>query len=322
MILSTPITFASGISVVIPAYNAEGTLDDAIGSALAQTHAPLEILVIDDGSTDATAAIAARHAKASSGRVRVIRKENGGVASARNRGLAEARGDLIAFLDADDAWAPEKLAVQAHHLATRPEVVLVGTGTYRWPSAEPSAVGNAGEPGVRRIERERLAVRNHLVTSSVLLRRSAMTEAGRFDEELHGPEDHDYWLRVADSGAIEVIDAPLTGYRVVPGSLSRRARSMEEGMRRILRKLDARGFWRGRRFLRRRAYGHFYSSAAQLYASAGEQRTAMARLVASFFWYPLPFPADDAQVVLMRPRRLAVALMRALGLKRPDDGCA
>ncbi len=321
MILSAPIRFASGITVVIPAHNAERTLDEAIASALGQSLAPLEILVIDDGSTDATAAVAERHAAGSAGRVRLIRKENGGVASARNRGLAEARGDLIAFLDADDAWVPEKLAIQAAHLASRPEVALVGTGTHRWPGdAPPQPQGSP--PTVRRISRERLAVRNRLVTSSVLVRRSAVAQAGGFDEELHGPEDHDYWLRIAELGAIEVIDAPLTGYRVVPGSLSRRARSMEKGMRRILEKLDARGFWGHRSVLRRLAYAHFYSSVAQLYASAGEQRAAVARLVASFLWYPLPFPADDAHATLLRPRRLAVALMRALGLKRPDDGCA
>jgi glycosyltransferase involved in cell wall biosynthesis len=322
MILSTPISFASGISVVIPAFNAADTLDDAITSALAQSLAPLEVLVIDDGSTDATEEIAKRHARASGGRVRAIRKENGGVASARNRGLAEARGDLIAFLDADDAWAPEKLATQAAHLAACPEVALVGTTTFRWPGPHPTPPAPSAAPTVLRIGRDGLAVRNRLVTSSVLLRRSAAIEAGSFDEELNGPEDHDYWLRVAECGAIEVIDAPLTGYRVVPGSLSRRACSMERGMRRILEKLDARGFWRGRTFLRRRAYGHFYASTAQLYASAGEQRAAMARLMASLAWYPLPFPADDAQVALMRPRRLAVALLRALGMKRPDDGCA
>lgn len=308
------------ISVIVPAYNCRDFVGEAIASALAQTLPPHEIIVIDDGSTDGTGECAA----AFGAPVRVLRTRNGGVAAARNAGLAAATGELIAFLDADDGWSPDKLETQVAVLRRHPEIALLGTETFGWPAsanASPRATRAAATP-LRAVDRDRLAVRNYLVTSSVLLRREVADRVGEFDTALQGPEDHDYWLRIAEQGSIAVIAAPLTGYRVVPGSLSRRARTMEEGMRRILAKLDGRDFWRGRRLLRRRAYGYVSCSAAQLYASAGDQCTALRRLIASVAWYPLPFAAGEAPVTLLRPRRAAVAILRLLGLKRHDSGCS
>src|SRR5262245_4518179 len=98
-------------SVIIPAYNAERFLRQAVESALAQSYPNVEVLVIDDGSTDGTRQLADELAKAD-GRLRVITQQNAGVGAARNRGIAEARGKYIAPLDADDFWYPEKLARQ------------------------------------------------------------------------------------------------------------------------------------------------------------------------------------------------------------------
>src|SRR5262249_49148666 len=133
-----PTDSAMPVSVVIPAYNCAPLVREAIASALAQTAPPFEILVIDDGSTDDSRALIAEFGSP----VRYVWKPNGGVSSARNRGLAEARGDLIAFLDADDLWHPDKLRRQVEVLLERPELGMLGTGIIRWPGAFADDLGS------------------------------------------------------------------------------------------------------------------------------------------------------------------------------------
>ena len=116
------------VTAIIPAYNAEATLDETLRSVRAQTHRALEILVVDDGSRDGTPAIALAHAAADP-RVRLIRQGNAGVAAARNRGIEEARAALVAPVDADDLWAPTKIERQVAALRRGgPRVALV----YTW----------------------------------------------------------------------------------------------------------------------------------------------------------------------------------------------
>src|SRR5258708_5856521 len=104
------------VSVIIPSYNCGRYVTEAVDSALAQTHPPAEVIVVDDGSTDDTE----ERLRPYSGRIRYLRKENGGVATARNRGIHEAVGELIAFLDSDDSWHPRKLEIQIEYLRQNP----------------------------------------------------------------------------------------------------------------------------------------------------------------------------------------------------------
>ena len=117
----------NGVSVVIPTHNHAGYIRQAIDSALAQTSAPLEVIVVDDGSTDETPRILADYG----GRIRAIRQSNAGVSVARNTGIAAAAGDLIALLDSDDSWAPTKLERQIARLSADPGVGLVHCGSER-----------------------------------------------------------------------------------------------------------------------------------------------------------------------------------------------
>src|SRR4051794_5813716 len=109
------------VSVVIPTYNYARFIERALVSVLGQTHRPAEVLVIDDGSTDETATVVDRYAT----RVRYLRQENSGVSAARNAGVESSTGDLVAFLDADDEWVPNKLELQVEALTKRPEAGLV-----------------------------------------------------------------------------------------------------------------------------------------------------------------------------------------------------
>jgi GT2 family glycosyltransferase len=179
------------LSVVIPCYNAAPFLDEAISSVFAQTRSPSEVIVVDDGSTDGTTEIADRRG------VRVIRLErNVGAAAARNAGLRAARGDLVAWLDADDIWKPEHLAIVVPLLERFPEAVLAfslvetfGCETSVWP-----ALLAAGTPVDAEAECLRRCI---LPQNAVVVRRAEVLAAGGYDERLRLAEDYDLWLRLS-----------------------------------------------------------------------------------------------------------------------------
>ncbi len=180
------------VSVVIPTYNRADTVGHAVESVRAQTFTDYEIIVVDDGSRDNTAAVVARFGDA----VRYIAQPNGGVAVARNRGVAEARGRYVAFLDSDDAWLPAKLERQMAFVAQRPELGFA--------YADARVVDESGrELGVKPVQRpvadtlEALLQGNFIPTLTVVARRDAVQAVGGFDPQLRGPEDYDLWMRLA-----------------------------------------------------------------------------------------------------------------------------
>ncbi|MCP5367791.1 MAG: glycosyltransferase family 2 protein [Hyphomicrobiales bacterium] len=212
------------MSVIIPAYRAAATIGRAVRSADAQSPPPREIIVIDDGSGDGTLE-AARAAAGAAGNapVTVLTQENQGAGAARNRGLAEARGAFVAFLDADDEWLPGKLA---HSLPPfdDPACVLVahdflragadGGGETRVDCHRHFAA--PGDPYVRLYER------GFLATSTVVARRQAVVDVGGFDTGLRTAQDFDLWLRLLAPPAarFHLFAAALTRYHVTPGSIT------------------------------------------------------------------------------------------------------
>lgn len=213
------------VSVVIPAFNAARTLGETLASARAQTHRDLEMIVVDDGSTDATADIALRHA-VEDARIRLIRQDNAGVAAARNAGVAVARGDFVALLDADDIWAPTKIARQFDLFAqSGPRVALV----YTW-FALIDAQSQIIKFGRRTMHEgdvlEALAYYNFIGNGSApLIRRTAIEEVGGFDPTLRarggqGCEDWKLYFEIAERHHFAVVREALTGYRHTPGNMS------------------------------------------------------------------------------------------------------
>lgn len=191
------------ISVVIPCYNAEAFIEETIRSALNQTTPPGEILVINDGSTDDSAAIAA----SISPKVRVISQENQGESVARNRGFEEAKGDWIAFLDADDLWEPTKLEEQVKLIAN--DVVCIHTAYYRF-GARSGIVNRSNVPSPRRYSLEFLAVNGFVNSSSILIRKSVRA---RFPEWTKDGEDLLFFLEISREGRMRMVPKPLVGYR-------------------------------------------------------------------------------------------------------------
>ncbi|WP_225206444.1 glycosyltransferase family 2 protein [Novosphingobium huizhouense] len=214
------------ISVIVPAYNAETTLIETLRSISAQSHAAIEVLVIDDGSSDRTAELAERYAREYDQRVRTVRQDNAGVAAARNKGAALARSDLLAFVDADDLWAPDKLARQRAVLeAAGPQAGLCYTW-YAMIDAE-SRIFYCEDF----VERSGWLLDALLITnfigngSSALVRRAAFEAARGFDPALRaagaqGCEDILFYCRVAEHYAIVVVPDYLVGYRQYRESMS------------------------------------------------------------------------------------------------------
>jgi glycosyltransferase involved in cell wall biosynthesis len=176
---------APATSVVIPVYNGAAFLGEAIASALGQDLPPLEIIVVDDGSTDETAAVAAGFSG-----VKYLRQDNAGVATARNTGIAAARGELYALLDADDVWLPEKLRLQTEHLLAHPDEGAV-CALYQ----------NFLEPGTPRpawLSEHQLAEPHAGGLSNFLARAEAFRRVGAFDPG--DPSDLDWSLRARAAG--------------------------------------------------------------------------------------------------------------------------
>ena len=227
------------VTVVIPAFNAAKYIGEAIQSVLDQTHTNLQILVIDDGSTDNTDEVAAGFGAD----VEYVHRENAGACAARNHGIRLAKGTYVAFLDADDAWLPDKLARQVDVLETHPDFGAVhGDSTRMNEKGEPLPGDPPGEKQSRdgdvfmEFFEANLSV---ILTSTVMVRRSCIDEIGVFDGGGEVVDDHDFFLRLAAHYPIGYIREPLLRYRVLPGSLSRlravqRVEQHEETLRRAI----------------------------------------------------------------------------------------
>lgn len=208
------------VSVIIPLYNTEKYIGACLASVLGQTHQEFEVIVVDDGSTDGGAVIAENIGDE---RIRVDRGANRGVAAARNRGLALARGEMVAFLDADDLWYPAKLSEQISLLQNDRGLVAVGA-VFQYLSGNGRVLGRMGQEVRDAGSRERLQ-RGRLMPfpiSSLIARTDIVRAAGGFDESLPPVEDLDLMTRLALAGSVATVMRPLGAYRVHSNSASAR----------------------------------------------------------------------------------------------------
>lgn len=222
------------VSVVIPAYNYERFLADAIRSVLEQTFTDYELIVVDDGSTDNTPEVAARFA----GKIRYVRQPNSGLSATRNNGAALGTGDYIAFLDADDEWLPEKLAIQVPVLQNHPEVGLV-TSLFTLMDAERRPMQGlkpAQAPGETFRE---IIQRGTAAPSSFMVRRSVFEALNGFDTALPTMEDFDFGLRLAARFGVSHLSQPLGRYRIHGPSLSQKVEKVYPCYIRIFERLLA-----------------------------------------------------------------------------------
>jgi glycosyltransferase involved in cell wall biosynthesis len=223
------------VSVVIPAYNSERYIGEAIESVLAQTYAPVETIVVDDGSSDATADVAAAFTG-----VTLICQDNSGPSIARNRGFAAAAGEFIAFHDSDDTMTADKLVVQVGHLRANPAIgcVLAEQEVLVEPGAElPFWIEGSKVPTMMPPRPAELADEPMVHPMTMVVPRAVFERIGDFDESMRAAEDFDWMLRASEEG-IEIarLSNVLLGRRVHADSLTQDAESARNGFFQALRK--------------------------------------------------------------------------------------
>jgi glycosyltransferase involved in cell wall biosynthesis len=207
------------VSVIVPAYDAGEFIAEALDSAFAQDYHPLEVIVVDDGSSDRTAEIA------SSYDVQLLCQPNRGPAAARNAGLAKARGEYIAVLDADDIWPVDRVSVLVGALSTGAGIAIGLSEFFLTPGqpAPPHFPYQVPNP-----------VKGHMV--AVLARRTVFDLIGGYDEDFRLSEDIDWFMRAREAGvAVETVDQVVTRYRIHAGNTTRDKAAVRETMLRALR---------------------------------------------------------------------------------------
>lgn len=218
------------VSVIIPTYNCCELLPDAIESALGQTYPELEVLVIDDGSTDATAEACATFGD----RVRYVRRDNGGTAAARNTGLRLARGEFVALLDHDDQWEPDKIRRQVEVAVADEKIGMVCTGGRVVDLASGRTTSEFLPPAEQ--DYHRLLAWCDVTCASTLLRRSTLDEVGGFDESVPGVDDWDLWIRIAWQHRVVGVRQVLTTVREHGQNQGHRYKRMYPIVRRVIDK--------------------------------------------------------------------------------------
>lgn len=282
-----------GVSVVIPAYNYAHFLPQAIDSALAQTYSQVEVIVVDDGSTDNTPEVAARYGN----RIRYERKTNAGLPAARNTGIQLASHQFIGFLDADDMWMPGFLE-KAMNLLTQQSV------SYGLVAAQAQYVDMEGKEfqlkslnwGVHgKLDHRDILLKTRFSPSAVVARKDALEAAGLFDEALRSSEDRDMWIRIGAKFPLFLHQEKLAMIRRHRTSMSRNAGRMKENICRVLEKsrhaglvpANETGFWR-------RAHSFMHFQTAWMYYEQGERWVALKELAASVLLWP--FFSDPANL--------------------------
>lgn len=209
------------VTVVLPAYNAEPFVGEATDSILGQTLRDLELIAIDDGSTDSTGRILADRAARDS-RIRLIARENRGLTRTLNEGLAESRAAYVAIMNADDASLPDRLALQAAFLDAHPQVAAVG-GQTRLMLADGMPGPATSLPQSPAAVRAFLDKASPLAHPAVMFRRAAVMEAGGYRPQIEPAEDYDLWLRLAERHDLANLPDVVLHYRVHAGQATARA---------------------------------------------------------------------------------------------------
>jgi len=269
------------VSVIIPAYNYGRYIAEAIDSALAQTLPPLEVIVVDDGSTDTTAEVLAAYGD----RIVVIRQPNQGVAAARNRGISVARGDTIAFLDADDIWKPRKLELQMARFNANPSLGLVHCGLESFDESGTieTRVETTKGPAARALLRFEPGI--NPAASTIVVPKRVVDEIGGFDIRLPPSEDWDFCYRVATRYPIEHVAEALVRYRLHGSGIHLNTARMESSMLLAFEKAFASAD-PDVQSLRKEAYGRLHRILAGCYFQ-NRQLGGFARNAVASFRYDL-----------------------------------
>jgi glycosyltransferase involved in cell wall biosynthesis len=271
------------VTIIIPVLNGEAYIARAVQSVLNQEFADLEIVIIDDGSTDRTSAIIAGFKDP---RIRYEYQPRRGPSAARNAGISLSVSEWVAFLDADDHWHPRKLIAQVKAVHECPDVAIVYCAAqYCSPTGETLEIVPAAVEGNILPQ---LLVANCISgsASSAMVSRSALSRVGVFDEALTWGEDWDLWLRLCAEYEVKRISEPLVYITARPNSLGKQALAMRDDSLRLVRRVHARFRDVSTRALRRRALWYVYRSAASTQQERGEYLSALQNVLMAAWYRP------------------------------------
>ena len=274
------------ISVIIPTYNSDKYICEALDSVLLQTYSDYEIIVIDDGSTDTTREVIENRFRT----VRYYYVENNGVSAARNLGISMAQGELIAFLDADDKWLPEKLEKQA--------ALFDKNDTLGMAFTENCFFDEQGILSKKAYKRERLMrgdivknifMNSYVVTSTVMVRKRVFDTVGLFEEDMVVAEDDNMWMRIGMKFGVELLDEPMLMYRITEGSLSRKKHNIFIGVKTHIENLKKKYpdlYNRLGTSTIRKKYSNLFFSEGYHYFTQGMQKEARSNFIKSYINNP------------------------------------
>ena len=253
------------VSIVIPAYNAQEYIREAVDSALSQTYRHTEVIVVDDGSTDQTTEILQEFGQS----IRLISQKNAGTAEACNAGVSAAKGEWVAFLDADDQWLPEKLERQVSRCArfaiSHTDSICFGANLQK--EIRRSALQEMYFGRVL----EKILIANFITKSTVMVARDVYVSAGGFSRAYDAVEDWPLWMKICADYDLGYVAEPLTRYRVHPQSKSMRARATDTAHMRIIHDaFSEEGVGREFQWLKSRAIAESSSINAHYAASSGD----------------------------------------------------
>ena len=270
------------VSVIIPTYNYGRFIGEAVESVLAQTYPISEIIVVDDGSTDDTETVVRKFGE----KVRYIKQANGGVCSARNNGISNSKGDMIAFLDADDTWLPEKVEKQIAKFVEDAELGLVHCGMREFENATGETIAMHLEGSEGWVADEHLLFEKAVINGSgsvILVSRKAIEEVGGFDTRLKNGEDWEFCLRVAMKHKVGFVPEALVNYRNHGVNAHLNIREMERSTLIAWEKAFDTTDEKVLR-LRNRSYGNLHKALAGSYFEARDY-PAFFRNAAKSLWY-------------------------------------
>ena len=275
-----------GVSVIIPCYNYARFLGAALDSVLGQTYSNLEVIVIDDGSSDNTAEVAALYA----GRIRYIHQENQGLSASRNNGIALASHDLLAFLDADDEWEPEFVSTLIDKLQELPDSFglvacldhKIGADGKRIPDRAHDSI--TGEVNTRD-----LLLKNRFFPGATVVRKDLFLKTGGFDTELRSSEDRDMWIRLSSVCRLWILPDMLIRVRKHGSNMSGNGLRMRNNIRKVLAKARRENlvprvhlpFWM-------QAYSILDYQISWIFFGEGNRGAALAGILRSLLLWPFP----------------------------------
>lgn len=290
------------VSVIIPVYNSAKYITDAIDSVLAQTYKNYEIIIVNDGSTDSTAEVVKKYLRSQildhrPQAIRYVYQENKGPSAARNRGIKEAKGEYIAFLDSDDVWLPEKIELQMAEILKSPSLGLITCGEINVNLINSTEEYSYGLRGLNRNKALNLLLLKNIIHggSPVLIRKECLDRVGLFDEKLQVAEDWDLWLRICRHYDFKGIDKPLVKILIRENSQCSDGYKNIINEIRFLDKVFSDSSFKKNWIIKKKAYGLRYYAAAIAFRENGKISDTKKYLLKAISTFPLAF-ADKTRL--------------------------